>query len=804
MALNEADTRAKLIDPAIHGRGWTEDTISREETAGTIAIIGGKARRQSAGRIDYMLRVRVIGTIQPVAVAVIEAKAENLSPAFGLEQAKGYCRRMNVPFAFSSNGKQYVEYDQSTGQTQPPRLLADFPTPDHLRTRYEQAKGFHLSDPAAKPLLMPYRGGESSRRYYQDAAIRGALEKIAREETAGRPKGHGPRVLLSLATGSGKTFIAVNLLRRIADAGQLRKALFICDRDELRTQASAAFQLSFGADAAVVSGKDAQKNARVLIATYQTLDIDSDEANANFLTDNYPPNYFSHIVIDECHRSGFGKWRQVLDRNAGAVQIGLTATPRQLDVSDTAQITATPEMQADERLLADNVRYFGEPVYEYDISQGIEDGYLAACEIIRRDIFLDKHIETEREHGIGKNDLTNKRLRDAITGETLSPEEANAYYEAPSFEARLVMPDRVVAMCADLFEQLRDTSGPEQKTIVFCASDAHAGTTAAELNNLYAVWCARNGKHRADPYAFKCTSASNGGQYLADLRGASRSHFIATTVDLLTTGVDIPALRNIVFFKYVKSPISFYQMIGRGTRIDVPTNKLMFRLYDYTSASRLFGAAFKTRIQAQKELNGEMLDDQLDHPYERIIQVEGFQVHVTDAGRFILTKIDGKSMPVTIEEYRQRLTAKLVEQASDLDTFRLCWIEPSERLTLLNRLPDSGKSASLIRRLDNLDDCDLYDVLAELGYEQAPQTRTERAAAFTNKNVTWLSGLSTAAAGTIRAIADQFAQEGIDGLENQRVFETPSVARAGGLNAIKAMGNPSDILHETKARMFAA
>jgi len=230
----------------------------------------------------------------------------------------------------------------------------------------------------------------------------------------------------------------------------------------------------------------------------------------------------------------------------------------------------------------------------------------------------------------------------------------------------------------------------------------------------------------------------------------------------------------------------------------------MFRLYDYTSASRLFGAEFKTSIQAQKELNAEVLDDQPDQPGERIIQVEGFQVHITDAGRFILTEVDGQSMPVTIEEYRQRLAAKLIEQASDLDTFRSHWIEPSARLTLLNRLPDAGKSAFLIRRLDNLDDYDLYDVLAELSYGQAPRTRIERADTFTTKNRAWLSQLPPAAAGIIHAIADQFAQEGIDGLENQRIFETPSVARAGGLNAIKTMGNPGDILHETKARMFAA
>ncbi|MBF6591813.1 MAG: DEAD/DEAH box helicase family protein [Ktedonobacterales bacterium] len=417
MGLSEADTRAKLIDPAIHARGWTEDLIRREETAGAIEILGGKARRLAHGRVDYTLRVRVNAETQPVAVALIEAKAEHLSPAHGLEQGKAYatCKRLNVPFIFASNGHQYVEYDRSTGLTSNPRPLGDFPTPDLLRARYEAAVGFRLTDDAARPLLARYPGGEATRRYYQDAAIRAILEKLARGER---------RALLSLATGAGKTFIAVNLLKRIADAGQLRRALFVCDRDELRKQAAAAFQNAFGADAATVTRADAAKNAHILIATYQTLDVASDEGDANFLLQHYPTNYFSHIVIDECHRSAWGKWSRILERNPDAVQIGLTATPRQLQITEDA--AASRETRADARITADNYRHFGEPVYEYDMSQGIEDGYLAACEILRRDIFLEHYTETERESGLTQQDLWNKLLTDAITGERLTLEEVRA------------------------------------------------------------------------------------------------------------------------------------------------------------------------------------------------------------------------------------------------------------------------------------------------------------------------------------------------------------------------------------------
>jgi type I restriction enzyme R subunit len=305
MSYNEADTRAKLIDPALHKRGWTEDLIRREETAGAIDVVGGKGRRRSRGRVDLTLRVKVHPDTQPVAVALIEAKKESLPPGHGLDQAKGYaaCQRLNVPFVFSTNGHLFVEFDRSTGQTSLPRPLAEFPTPAELRARYEQAVRFGLDAASARPLLQPYSGGEATRRYYQDAAIRAVLEKTARCTVRGEPR----RALLSLATGAGKTFIAVNLLKRIADAGQLKRALFVCDRDELRTQALKAFQDVFGADAAEVfrkpDGTNNARNARVHVATYQTLGVDREDGDASFLTTFYPDGYFTHIVIDECHRS---------------------------------------------------------------------------------------------------------------------------------------------------------------------------------------------------------------------------------------------------------------------------------------------------------------------------------------------------------------------------------------------------------------------------------------------------------------------------------------------------------------------
>lgn len=787
--LSEADTRAKLIDPAIHRRGWTEDLIRREETAGAIEIGETGPHRRQRGRVDYVLRVKVTLDSQPVAVALIEAKAEHLPPTHGLEQAKLYaaCKRLNVPFVYSSNGHLFVEFDRLTGQTTAPTPLADFPAPADLRARYEKHVGFALDSPAARPLLVRYAGGEATRRYYQDAAIRAVLEKIARGEK---------RSLLALATGSGKTFIAVNLLKRIADAGQLRRALFVCDRDELRAQGLAAFQNVFGADAAPVTSDNPQKNARILVATYQTLDVDQEDSDANFLLTHYPENYFSHIVIDECHRSAWGKWSQVLTRNPLAVQVGLTATPRRLDIKED-----TKEARADAQITADNIRWFGEPVYEYDMAQGIEDGYLAACEIRRFDLFHDNKDINERESGVSRRDLSGKILRDATTGEALSEEEARDHYDPASLEDHLLMPERVAAMCRSLFDQLLLVGEPEQKTIIFCRRDRHADDVATALNNIYADWCARSQRPRAEPYAFKCTAASGGNEYLADLRGASRRYFIATTVDLLTTGVDVPCVRNIVFFKYVRSPIAFYQMVGRGTRLYAPDGKLMFRVFDYTDATRLFGEEFVVKHRPPREREYKPLTEE---PVERVLWVEGFQVRVTDAGRYIVTEEEGKAIPVTVEEYKERLATRLVEEAPTLEKFRSAWIIPPQRHQLIASLPDAGRSAPMIRSLEGMLDYDLYDVLADLGYGMAPKTRRQRAEAFAYKQEAWLKGLPAVTAAVIQAIAGQFAKAGTEGLENPAVFQTPEVVGAGGLAALKTMGKPSEILMYTKERMFEA
>jgi type I restriction enzyme R subunit len=785
MARTEAETRTDLIDPALYTRGWTEDLIRREETAGVIEIIGGKAKRWQKGRIDYTLRVKVHADTQPVALALIEAKKEELPPGHGMEQGKIYsaCERLNVRFVFSTNGHMFVEYDKFTGLTSRPRPMSEFPTPAELRHRYETGMGFTLDSASAKPLLAPYPGGEGTRRYYQDAAIRAVLEKVAACQIAGVP----PRALLSLATGSGKTFIAVHLLKKVADAGQLRRALFICDRDELRKQALGAFQNAFGSNAAAATSTNPERNARIVVATYQTLDIDGDDGSGTFLERHYPLDYFSHIIIDECHRSAWGKWSEVLRRNPNAVQVGLTATPREIDgLPDTA------ETREDAEITADNIRYFGDPVYEYTLAQAIEDGYLAACEIQKGRVNLDNTGIT-LEQVIARNPI------DAITGRRITIQELKDRYERTEFEERIMLPDRVLAMCQDLFNFLLETGGPEQKTIIFCARDRHADEVAAHMNNLYAMWCSEQGRQRAEPYAFKCTAESAGNDYLPDFRGSSRHHFIATTVDLLTTGVDVPRVQNIVFFRYLKSAIAFYQMVGRGTRIDVVEKKLMFRVYDYTDATRLFGGAFLTKLKP-RTAGGPGHDG----PAEPTIMVEGFNVQISDAGRFVVGQVNGQARPVPLEEFRETIALALLADAPHVGRFRTTWLDPDARGALLRQLVERGTPATVLRMASGMDAYDLFDVLAELAYGVVPRTRKDRAAAFAYKHAAWLSGLPPRAAGVCLAVVRQFEISGTEGLENPRIFDTPDVRQAGGMAAMQSAGDARQLYRDVKERVFSA
>jgi type I restriction enzyme R subunit len=804
MSRNEAQTRFELIDPAIETRGWRRSEISIEvKTDPQIDIVDGKPRRRPTGRTDYILRRPLADDTEPIPLAIIEAKREGLPPEHGLQQGKDYRvgELNNVPFVFSSNGHQFVEYDEATGQTSESKPISEFPRPGELIARYLAARQLPAKSVDFKLLETGYAQGRDYLRYYQDAAIRATAEKIIRDRAAKRRV----RVLLSLATGSGKTRIAAVLLRRMFDAEAFGKALFVCDRTELRDNGLGDFQASFGNNAAEVDTRNPQKNARVLIATYQTLDQKVRDANGKeitFFDKNYPPGFFDVIVIDECHRSAWGDWFAFLKSNFDGIHIGLTATPRQIKLPETDDDLTKQEIENDRRRLADNLEYFGEPVYEYTYLQGVRDGYLAPAEIETWDLFHDRRAEPERVRGVLRSDLAGKKLTNALTGQPVTPDAVAERNEGAALEQKLILPERVEAMSKHLFERLlvHGENDPHQKTIIFCASDHHADLVTNQLNNLYAAWCKLKGQRRLPTFSFKCMASNDGQSLIADFRDRQRAYFIATTMDLLTTGVNVPCARNIVFFRYIRSPILFHQIVGRGTRVDGVNDKLMFRIFDYTGATELFGADFITRPPS----GGSDDPRPPGPPPPPPVKVKGVQIELAHAGNFYVMNRNGQTVRVTPEEYRQRLVEELLATVPTLAGFRERWLDPEQRHELMAQLAAQGLLPENLRTAAHMDDYDLFDVIAAVTYGVKPKTRAQRAAQLDNLATDWLLQLPPPAAKVIRAIARQFERAGTDALETDQLWNAGEVRAARGLAALKLGGEPVALLRRTKEAIFAA
>ncbi len=818
MPRSEAQVRFELIDPALETRGWNRADIRVEEVAATIDIVHHKARRRSKGRTDYVLRRPLQPGAEPLPLAIIEAKHEGLPPEHGLQQGKNYrVGQLNhVPYVFSSNGHLFVQYDEETGATSEPKPLSEFPTPDELTAQYLAHRGLNPATPEMKLLTTPYKQGRDYLRYYQDAGIRAAFEQIIRQRQQNIP----PRVILPIATGGGKTRMAAAMLKRIFDAGFMGKALFVCDRTELRDNGLGDFQTEFGNDAAEVDTRDPQKNAKVLVATYQTLGNDpSKRKNANdtseeddeldavidatFFLKHYPPGYFDVIVIDECHRSAWGKWFVILENNAQAIQVGLTATPREIKFPETKNPELAKKIAEDKRVYADNFKYFGKAPYEYPYQQGVLDGYLAPCEIEQYDIHHDGELKPERIRGVLRDDVAAKKLTDLLTGQKLTADAVPKFSDGATLEGKLVMPDRISAMSAHLFNRLLATGdgNPLQKTIVFCASDPHADLVTNELNALYSQWAKANGQKRARNYAFKCMSSVNGQALIPDFRGSKKSHIIATTKDLLTTGVNVPSVRNIVFFRYVQSPLLFHQMVGRGTRIDEESGKLMFRIFDYTGATALFGAEFLTPPPPLPPPAPPPGPPTPPAPPPKV-RVKGVSIKIADMGRFNLLTRDGRLQRVTPEEYLQELVKQLTENVPTLADFRAKWLDPAQRSALLKQLRDQQLLPELVQEAAQMEDYDEFDILAAFAYGITPMTRTQRAAQFADDKPDWLVQLPQPSAKVIRAIAKQFEKAGTAALESNELWQTLGVPNA--LRELKRGGSASTLLRKTKETLFVA
>jgi type I restriction enzyme R subunit len=432
--------------------------------------------------------------------------------------------------------------------------------------------------------------------------------------------------------------------------------------------------------------------------------------------------------------------------------------------------------------------------------QGVRDGYLAPATIEQYDLFHDWQVLPERVRGVLRADLHGKTLTNALTGQPVGPAGVAELNEGPALEQKLILPDRVTAMCGNLFARLlaNGENNPQQKSIIYCASDHHADLVANELNNLYAAWCKDAGQRRLPHYAFKCMASNDGQKIIADLRGSQKRNFIATTMDLLTTGVNVPCVRNIVFFRYIRSPILFSQIVGRGTRLDEGNDKLMFRIYDYTGATELFGAPFVTRPPTGGSGGG----DGPEPPPP--IKAKGITVKPVHVGNYFVMNRNGQPVRVTSEEYRQALVEELLATVPTLAGFRERWLDPEARHALLDQLRAQNLLPENLRTSGQMEDYDLFDVIAAVAYGVKPRTRVERAQRLDASAPDWLVKLPSPAAKVIRAIARQFERAGTDALETDQLWSASEVRAAKGLAALKQGGDPSKLLRQTKETLFAS
>lgn len=825
MALNEEETKYELINPVLRDKGYKHPYV-RLETKAPVEPSGFKGRRRpGGGRVDYLLCVDMPGGRAPLPVGILEAKKEDEDPLKGMQQAKGYadCKRFEAKYIFSTNGHRYAKFNAFTGEQLGPLPFSDFPDQKRLTDCYHKHTGISLEDPSASLLFQadsPVYAAEP--RYYQDAAIRATFEKILKCEA----NGEAPRVLLSLATGAGKTIIAANLLWRLHEAGRLPKpALFICDRDELREQAYTKLRNVFGDNARIVktvNGENAAKNARVHIATYQTLGLDDDKDDfASFLSEHYGTDAFSVIIIDECHRSAWGRWSEVLKRNPNAIHIGLTATPRQLRESKNVERKALPDGKArtegatkpspgqitedDADITANNHQYFGEPVYEYTLIEAQHDGYLAACEILKRKVTIDARTFTKEEVLAAKP--VNIKTGQPLTADDLTKDN----YTGKDFDDDLFIDLRSMVMCQDLFKLLCENGGPEQKVIIFCTREIHADRVAMHMNNLYARWCTANKRERKDDYAFKCMGGpNNGADKIEDMRGSGERAFIACTVDLLEAGVDIERLNSVVFFRYLQSSIKFYQMVGRGTRIHEETQKYKFWLYDYTGVTDLFGTDFITDPPRPQPPGGggddgggggdDGGDDGESVP---VGEIKGTTKVIAD-GHYILGRRDGQDVRIPIEEYRREMMQRVLREAYTLNEFRQLWIEKQTRLKLISHLRGDHLDPEVLRDIEKMNDYDLYDLFAHHAYRAQALKRPERNIIYLEDNQPWFESMDANAATVLKSVGNQFALDGTQALETPALWEVPEIKAAGGLDALAVLGKPVLVMKEAKQRLFAA
>ncbi|MGI8682801.1 MAG: EcoAI/FtnUII family type I restriction enzme subunit R [Mycobacteriales bacterium] len=766
----EKDTCRDYVVPRLHAAGWQDRYVEQYRiTDGRIVPVPRRPRRRRDHKRDDPLRADYALEYQPgLPIAVVEAKREHKSAGTGLQQAKRYAELLDVPFAYATNGRGIVEHDYDTG-LETNRMT--FPTPDELWARYRSWKGL-VDETAVDVLMLPFNrdlrlpdGRIKEPRYSQRVAIERALEAIFNE---GRP-----RVLLTLATGTGKTFVALQIIWKLWQSNwrgdRKPRFLYLADRNILVDQPIAReFKPVFGDAIWKIQG-EAKTGREVYFALYQSL---ADSGDALGVFRDYPPDYFDAVIVDECHRGSArdeSSWRAILEHFSPAVQLGMTATP----------------LRKENR---DSYRYFGDPVYTYSLAQGIDDGFLAPYRVRRVVLSPDAHGWSPSP---GQIDRFGREI----------PEEL---YETRHFERVVSLLSRTQAAARHLTDYLKST-GRMAKTIVFCVDSEHADQMRQALNNANADLV-----RQYPNYVVRIVSDEGdvGREHLGDFADPERATpVIATTSQLLSTGVDMPTVRNIVLFKPIGSMVDFKQIIGRGSRLYPDDDKLTFEIIDYSGATGLFedpefdgppeappvmeeidddGDIVQTTEVAEPEpVYGEQGggDDVTD---AEALEDEGARKFYVDAGEAYVA-VEGIYLPdpesgcLRLAEYGDYLADEVRRLYTDASALRSTWARTPGRHDVAEVLLGRGIDLDEAAERLHLTELDPLDLLVHVAWNAPAMTRRERAYKLRADHREFLDSFVSEARAVLDDLLEKYAEHGVGQLEDLRVLEVPPLDRHGSV-----------------------
>lgn len=751
LKLSEEDIKYRYITPAIEDKGWRKDDITMETmvkiTDGKINLRGNLVSRKKAKFADYMLYYN-----RATPIAIVEAKDANHTVSFGLQQAKEYAQMMDVPFAFSSNGSGFQEYDFLTG-TERTLAMDEFPTKDELYERFlrESNDGCGLSDNEYKVLTQPYCTGQDifPPRYYQRNAVNRTVNAVAQGQK---------RLLLVMATGTGKTYTAFQIVYRLLKAGLVKKVLYLADRNVLVDQ---SIQQDFKPLEKTIHKVNYQQDLgsgitayEVYFALYQQL---IGQGGSQHYKELFKPEFFDMVIVDECHRGSAkddSNWREILEYFNGAIQLGMTATPK-------------------ENRYQSSISYFNEPIYTYSLKEGIEDGFLAPFKVVN----ITTNIGDEWRPVKGQVDIHGNPIEDRI-------------YNNSDYDYNIIIEDRIREVAHEITQYLKQTDRMA-KTIVFCADEDHADRMRTALVNANSDMCKKN-----PDYVVRITGSDPYGQSKLDyfISVASPYPVIATTSKLLSTGVDCKMVKLIVLDQRIGSMTEFKQIVGRGTRLREKEGKTHFTIMDFRNVTRLFadpdwdgpievdenyGKPTGTKPPVTNEGEGPIISDPPVPYLKPVVDKDGCTVRVINK---VVSVYDANGKLLRTESITDYTRKNINDTYASISDFVTKWNAADKKAEITDLLLENGIDLQALKIEHGMADIDDFDFICHIAYGKKPLTRRERAESVKKRDV--FNKYGAKARKVLEALLDKYANEGITQLENRKVLQ---------LDPFRQMGSPANI-----------